>query len=251
MSKFLRKTAGLVLTGILTIATLCGCGSNKSGTGNVVKPSDENTFKITFMKDESVLGTTEVKEGVILSKNDYEKYETGENTEFIGWYETPTFLDASKKDLTKDTFTKDTILYGNFKSDSASEDTRVWYIVGTSDKGNLKDSNWAGANVEDSVKAEFELKATGNNNEFAITIDLYAGDQFQIIHDWSWDGQKGYGCFSGLDSTMFENGGGLGGTDNTSNVNVIMDGSYTITLTTNPDDEVHDTLTVTRNGDIK
>ena len=49
---------------------------------------------------------------------------------------------------------------------------------------------------------------------------------------------------------MFESGGGLGGTDNTSNVNVIMDGNYTINLTTNPDDEAHDTLTITRNGDI-
>lgn len=250
MSKFFRKTAGLILAGALTAAALCGCGSNKPAGGNDGKSSEKSIVKIAFMKNESVLGTAEVKESTILSKSDYEKYEASEGTEFMGWYETPAFLDASKKDLSKDTFTKDTVLYGNFKLKSASEDTRIWYIVGTSDKGSLKDSNWAGADVEDSVKKEFELKSTENNNEFTITIDLYAGDQFQIIHDWNWDGQKGYGCFTGLDSSMFESGGGLGGTDNTSNVNVIMDGNYTINLTTNPDDEAHDTLTITRNGDI-
>lgn len=251
MKKLLKRTAGLIMAVALTVAALCGCGRNKPGTGNDAKSSEESILKITFMKDESVLGTAEVKEGAVLSKNDYEKYETGGDVEFMGWYETPAFLDASKKDLSKDTFTKDTVLYGNFKSNSVSEDTRIWYIDGTSDKGSLKESNWAGANVEDSVKSEFELKSTGNNNEFAITIDLYAGDQFQVIHDWSWDGQKGYGYFTGLDNAMFESGGGLGESNNTSNVNVIMDGNYTITLTTNPDDEAHDTITITRNGDIK
>ena len=46
-----------------------------------------------------------------------------------------------------------------------------------------------------------------------------------------------------------ENGGGLGDTSSTSNVNVIMDGNYTITLTTDPSNEAMDTLVVTRNGD--
>ena len=47
-----------------------------------------------------------------------------------------------------------------------------------------------------------------------------------------------------------ESGGGLGASADTANVNVLMDGNYTITLTTNPSNKVQDTLIVTRNGDI-
>ena len=47
-----------------------------------------------------------------------------------------------------------------------------------------------------------------------------------------------------------ENGGGLSGSDSTSNVNVLMDGNYTITLTTNPDNMKQTTISVVRNGDV-
>ena len=147
------------------------------------------------------------------------------------------------------TFEEDTTLYGSFKSTDVTEDTRLWYIVGTGASSELAASSWAGA-VDDSVKESCQLKATGNAaNEFAITLNLYAGDQFQIIHDWAWDGQKGYGCFTTIDDTQMENGGGLSGSDSKSNINVIMDGNYTITLTTDPDNELMDTLTIVRNGD--
>ena len=46
-----------------------------------------------------------------------------------------------------------------------------------------------------------------------------------------------------------ENAGGLSGEDNTSNVQVKVDGNYTITLTTNPDNQAQDTLTIVRNSD--
>ena len=46
-----------------------------------------------------------------------------------------------------------------------------------------------------------------------------------------------------------ESGGGLGGSANTANVNVLQDGNYTITLTTDPDNAIQDTIVVVRNGD--
>lgn len=219
------------------MAVLCACG----GAGK-----DEIT--LTFMKGEETLGVITAAAGEAVSG--YEVYETAEDAEFLGWFETPTFLESSKKDLTTDTFLEDTVLYGSFKSTAVAEDTRVWYVVGDGASEVLVNSAWAGAAVEDDAKEACRLMPTGNGvNEFSITIDLFAGDQFQVIHDWAWDGQKGYGCFTAIEDSQMENGGGLGGSDDTSNVNVVMDGNYTITLTTDPDDSLQDTLTIVRNGD--
>ncbi len=243
MKKQFRRIAALVLAIIFVAASACACAKDDGQTNDA-------EYTITFMNGEETLGTATVKEGQVLGADDYSSFENREGYEFNGWFETPTFLESSAKDLTKDTFDKDTTLYGSFKSTNVAEDTRVWYIVGESSKGPLADSKWAGGDVEDSVKEEFELKATGENvNEFSITIDLYADDMFQIIHDWAWDGQKGYGCFTSIDDTQMENAGGLGGTSETSNVKVLMDGNYTITLTTDPDNSAQDTIEVVRNSE--
>lgn len=248
--RLFKKAMGIILSGAMVIATLCGCGKGDSNKEQTT--TEAATYKITFMNGETTLGTADVKEGSVIDSAAYKDYEALDGAEFLGWFETPTFLDASKKDLTTATFAKDTTLYGSYKMAASVTDERVWYVVGTSENGLLKDSAWAGAKVDEETRAKFEMKATGNaTNEFAITIDLYNGDQLQVIHDWAWEGQKGYGCFTDLDATMFENGGGLGGNDATNNVNVIMDGNYTITITTNPEDEAHDTITITRNGDIQ
>ncbi len=233
-----RKVLGIILVGMMTVMSVCACGSSKE---------EKKEITVTFMNGDTELGKVTGTAGETLSG--YDKYETVDGCEFLGWFETPTFLESSKKDLASATFDKDTTLYGSFKSTNVAEDTRLWYIVGTGASPELSASNWAGT-VEDSVKEACQLKATGNaTNEFAITLNLYEGDQFQVIHDWSWDGQKGYGCFTSLDDTQFANGGGLSGSDSTSNVNVLMDGNYTVTLTTDPDNSLQDTLTIVRNGD--
>ena len=95
----------------------------------------------------------------------------------------------------------------------------------------------------------FELKGTGNTNEFSVTMDLYEGDQFQLIADWAWDTQYGFGYITDYDESQLENGGGLSGNDKTSNINVLQDGNYTVTLVTNPDDEAQTQLSIVRNGD--
>lgn len=236
MKKKMKKIWGLILTLTAMMMLLCACGT-----------SEEQTITVTFMNGDTQLGQVTGTKGEVLA--DYAQYETVDGYEFLGWFETPTFLASSQKDLSTATFEEDTTLYGSFKSTAVTEDTRSWYIVGAGASPELAASNWAG-DVDDSVKEACQLKATGNTvNEFSITLNLYAGDQFQIIHDWSWDGQKGYGRFTTIDAAQMENGGGLSGSDSSANVNVIMDGNYTITLTTDPDNELQDTLAILRNGD--
>lgn len=248
--KYIKKYAGVVMGSVLLAATLTGCGqaAGEEQQETVAEVSSELT--ITFMNGEEELGKVTVNAGEVLAEENYAGYQEVDGAEFLGWYETPSFLESSKKDLAVDTFEESKTLYGCFKSSEVAEDTRVWYLAGTSSKGSLKDNNWADAGIDEAVKATFQLTATGNaTNEFAITIDLYEGDQFQVIHDWAWDGQKGFGCFTDVDASCMESGGGLGGTEATANVNVLMDGNYTITLTTDPDNAAMDTLVVVRNGD--
>lgn len=237
MKKKMKKLLGVVLACVAVVMSVCACGASP----------EKEAITVTFMNGDTQLGQVTGTAGETLA--DYVQYESVDGFEFQGWYETPTLLETSKKDLASATFDKDTTLFGSFKSLQVAEDTRVWYIVGTGGNPDLAASNW-GADVDAAVKDACQLKATGNAvNEFAITLNLYEGDQFQIIPDWSWDGQKGYGCFTSIDDTQMANGGGLSGEDSKSNINVLMDGNYTVTLTTDPDNSLQDTLTIVRNGD--
>ncbi len=251
-NSFVTKLLAGSMAAMLAIGGLTGCGSSVA-EGKEVEVKEAETPKeeltITFKNQDETLGTVKVGVDELLDKASYEAFEQSDNAEFNGWFETPSFLETSKKDLSKDTFEKDTTLFGDFRSAEVAEDTRHWYIAGSSQKGLLALNNWAGK-LTDEEKAQFELVPTGNaTNEFALTIDLFEGDQFQIIHDWSWDGQKGFGTFTDIDESQMENAGGLAGTDDKANVQVILDGNYTITLTTNPDNKAQDTLSVVRNSD--
>ena len=243
----LSKVAALLTGVVLTAGLLTGCGDTSSQAGSAASTAE--TITVTFMNQDETIGTATANVGEVLDKSSYEAFETAESGEFNGWYETPSYLESSKKDLTTDSFTKDTTLYGDFRAAEVSEDTRHWYIAGTSKTGSLALNNWA-ADLSDEEKAQFELVPTGNAvNEFSLTIDLYEGDQFQIIPDWSWDGQKGYGKFTQIDDAQMENAGGLADSVDKANVQVKEDGNYTITLTTNPDNQAQDTLTIVRNSD--
>lgn len=251
---FFTKMLACTMASMLAMAALTGCGSSAAVAAEGTEkeeaaPEQQQEITITFMNQEETLGTVTAVAGQTLDKASYEAFEQVENAEFNGWFETPSYLESSKKDPSVDTFSKDTTLFGDFRMAEVAEDTRQWYIAGSSKVGPLALNNWAG-DISDEEKATFELVPTGNAvNEFALTIDLFEGDQFQIIHDWSWDGQKGYGKFTDIDASQMEDGGGLAGTSDKANVNVLVDGNYTITLTTNPDNQAQDTLSIVRNSD--
>jgi len=225
MKKQLVKLS-MVIALCATMA-LAACACNKAGTPEVTEETTVAITEITvsFMNGQTKLGTVTVNSGEKVTG--FEKFESVDGYEFLGWFETPSFLASSQKDLTTETFSEDTTLYGSFKNNNVAEDKRKWTIVGTGLSPVLAESNWNNNCASSTVS----FQATGNEvNEFALTVDLFAGDQFQVIHDFGWDDQRGYGWFSDLDEACFENGGGLGGSAKTSNVNVIKDGNYTITL---------------------
>ena len=247
-----QSTSKLIAVILALILALSLCACEKGGNGDSGSGSGQGTpaeYTVTFMNGDTKLGEVKVAEGGKASG--YEAFESQPDSEFLGWFETPTFLESSKKDLSTLTVTGDMTLYGSFKSTNVAEDTRAWYIVGASTSGGiLAGSNWANAGVAEADREAFRLQPTGNAvNEMSITLDLYSGDQFQVVHDWQWDRQKGFGAFTQIDETQMANGGGLGGSSDKSNVNVIMDGNYTVTLTTDPDNPVQDTMTIVRNGD--
>ena len=242
-AKFRFKHVILAVCVTALAGFLAACGAEEE--------TPEVPVTVTFMNGEEALGSVETVQGATLNAADYEAYETVDGTEFLGWFKTPGYLEVSKTDPATDVFEEDTTLYGCFRSLVVTEDTRTWYIVGSSNyEGPLKDSAWADANVRPQLREAVQLTLTGNAvNEFAITMDLYEGDLFQLVHDWGWDGQIGFGFLTEYDESCFENGGGLSGSAKTSNIKVLADGNYTLTLTTNPDDEALTTFTIVRNGD--
>ncbi len=259
MKKTVKNLISIILCLIMTAALFMGCASNQNtdvsneennSTDNTVTDAPAERITVTFKDGLKKLGVVESTKGAKLDASSYSAFFVKEGFEFLGWYETPSFLEASKKDPATDVFTETTVLYGSFKSLETTADTRKWYIVGDSPAGGLlKESKWAGDVAADMMK-KFELTSTGNaTNEFSLTFDLFEGDQFQVIHDWQWDDQKGFACFTEIDGTQFESGGSLGGSADKANINVLVSGNYTITLTTDPDNKAYDTLSVVRNGE--
>lgn len=242
MKRSFKKFLAVTFVVATALMSLVACGGTKDKA---------NEITVTFMNGETELGKVTAKSGETLK--DFEKFEKVEGFEFLGWFETPTFLEPSKKDLATATFTEDTTLYGSFKSNNVTEDTRKWYVVGGGKSPVLVGSGWAGdENTSDAAKEACQLKPTGNaTNEFSVTLDLFAEDKLQVIADWKWEIQKGFGAFTEMDETLFENGGGLAGSAEKSDLIVKVDGNYTITLTTDPDNSAQDTMTIVRNGDPK
>ncbi len=240
----MKKILVLMTVVCLACAMFIGCSKEEEKNGN---DAQEKKVKITFMDGETVLGSVEAVSGKVLDKASYENYEKKEDHDFLGWYETPSFLEVSKKDLSKDSFTEDRNLYGSFKNNKVVEDTRRWYVVGETkaEEGFLKDSKWANASVEESVREKYELKKSDSApNTFVLTAAFDEGDNFQIISDWQWEGQKGFGCVTEYDENCLVSGGGLNDDTKKTNIKVAAAGTYVITLTTDPENPALDTISI-------
>ena len=167
-----KKTKIMWIT-IGMIAALCGCGSKQTSEEasavDAVQTQQAQEITVTFMKGEETLGTVQTLAGEIIESDAYEAYEKDDGAAFLGWYETPGFLESSKKDLTQDTFDENTTLFGSFEAKEVAADTRKWYVAGTSQTGILKDNNWAGSDVAEADREKFRLNSTGNQvNELSL-----------------------------------------------------------------------------------
>ena len=127
-------------------------------------------------------------------------------------------------------------------------DTTEYYLAGTG-AGDLKQNNWSETNHVLALTRDEKA----DHNKFDITISMYAGDAFQIVHDDSWTGQMGidfmYGVEDGEikdeDGNVVFSGVGMHGTD--IQLQPGHDGVYTFSLHTFPDGE--ETTYITYNKD--
>ncbi len=243
MAKSKWARAALTMAAVMVLTLSVGIASACTG-----QPED---YTVTFYDGTTVITTREVEEGGKVTEFepvdvDYEK----EGYVFNGWYATSDFTHDWSFDTIID---KDTNVYSMWSS--SKEDTRQWLIAGSSSAGGpLAAIGWNGGPIEG--ENGNILTKTEGKNEFTITIDLYAGDQFQFcIQDdegvWNTDDANGGGARGGQylveNEYMSAPGTGLG--DGQVNITVSVSGNYTLTLTTDAVDKNVGSITVVRNGD--
>lgn len=259
MKKFKGYGFTLCVTAFLLVG-LVGCDDTQTTT--TTTQEETTTYKVEFMDGNTVLHTEQVEEGDKVA----EYTPNVDGKEFLGWYIEPTFVHEFDFNVA---ITKDTKIFGSFVT--YQEDTRTWQIVGAGKSNLLRKSNWGAGNTEEHLLTK---KDVANKNVFTITTDLYANDEFQFAINKSWHNQRGNGylitttdadgeeCFS-KPSSIYDTGA------KKSNIKVLKDGNYTLTLTTYPaqdyyDEEAQgydeankeafnfsdvDTITFVRNGD--
>lgn len=204
----------------MTASLFAGC----TGT------SQETKFTVEYKDGDTVLKTEEVVEGGTAIEWTPEK----EGQTFVGWFATPTMSVAY--DFSKP-ITENTTIFAGFSA--YEEDTRTWAIVGSGKGDLLLSSNWG------KVISDAHLLEKTGDNEYSITLDLYAGDEFQLAINTSWHHKRGYGYLeSNTDAAGNEAFSGSGGIGETAakgqNIKVVQDGNYTITLHTHPGDDYYD-----------
>ena len=238
----LRKSGALmaaVMALSLTLGMTAACAEN------------EAKFTVTFYDGTTVITEKEVEEGGKVSA--FEPSDVGyekEDFTFDGWYATADFTFDWSFDNAID---KDTNVYSMWTS--SKEDTRQWTIAGSSSAGGpLAAIGWNGGPI--AGENGNILQKTEGKNEFTITIDLYAGDQFQFcIQDedgvWNTNDSDGGGARGGqyLEENDYMSAPGTGLGDGQVNITVSVSGNYTLTLTTDAEDKNVGSIKVVRNGD--
>ena len=135
-------------------------------------------------------------------------------------------------------------------------DTTEYYLAGGGG-GDLKQNSWNETNhVLKLVRDE-----TADHNLFNITIDMYKGDAFQIVHDDSWAGQMGITYFQDVEEdpdlgNVVKNeegevvfvGTGMFKVDIT--LQDGHDGTYTFSLHTFPDEDKDPYITYTKDAEL-
>lgn len=190
-------------------------------------------YTVTFYDDEAVLATQDVIEGEKATEYTPDK----DGYIFDGWYSTPTLTHEFDFDTP---INEDTSVFASFHN--YVEDTRDWYIVGSGTSPVLAASEWG--KLIDST-TQLTKSDEKNVNKFSITLDLFADDQFQFVINDAWNNQRGGGYLTTtkLDDTAYFEVAGSVYSDETkkSNITCLIDGNYTLTLTTYPGQDYYDT----------
>lgn len=215
---------GLAFCSLVALVS-CGNGNDKDNT---------TKYDVTFYDESTILKTVEVEEGQKVERPT--ELETKEGYTFINWFAT-----ASKNhvfDFDK-AINENVRVYAGFSL--YKTDNREWYVVGSGQSPLLTASSW-GKNIGPSFAM---TKTASNKNEFKITMDVIAGDEFQFAGpDWIHKRGFGYLISPTINSkTYFEGqGGGYGDVvAKGRNIKALISGNYTFTLNTYPADDTYDT----------
>ncbi len=198
-----KKWLSLVMAAAMAIsmtAIFAGC-NGENGNGNE-KPGDQIT--VTWYDGRSELKTEKLDKGSKATEWTPEK--TG--YEFKGWFEEASLSIAF--DFGK-ALQEDTDIFAKWlDTTNVTEDTNSYYVIGTG-SGTMKDSAWGHSPAAESLNLK---KVEGQTNAFTITLDMYAGDRFQICFGGGWDGQMGIGYLQGAEYADFAVGQNPYMTDN-------------------------------------
>lgn len=232
--KWLVILAVLLLVGVLAF-TLAACDPDDPGN-----EGQDNKVTVTFVHGNTTIRTEQVDKGSAATM--FEDYVPEiEGCDFLGWYAAPSMMIPFDFDTV--VFNEDTTIFAKAPNSNQPDDTRTWYLAGAFMSADLLENNYGAVLSE---AATFKPVA-GEKNTFEITVDLYEGDQFQLItgNTVGWLSQRGYGHIEDAtvgDVTYFTSDGGLGnpGTRRM-NAKVQVDGNYTLTLKTYPANDTYDT----------
>lgn len=222
---------------LVSMGTLAACDDPKPSPSESEQiqpssPADEQKVTVTYKNGDTVLKEESVKSGTVLTEWD----PTGTVTdEFFGWYAEPTL--THEFDFSS-AISEDTVIFGSFVG--YEKDERHWGIAGSGTASILASSNWGKVFNEEHY---LENVSTDTKNIFEITVNLFAGDQFQFTapvingDNISWGHQRGAKYLQdpvkdGVE--YFTVGGSLGGDNSTANITVAKDGKYEFVLTTYP-----------------
>lgn len=147
---------------------------------------DTTKHKVTFYDGNNVLKEVQVEDGATVesyvpSKDGYQ---------FIDWYSTPSY--GHKFDFSK-AITEDVSVFGGFTL--FTDDVRPFYVVGSGTSELLLGQDW-GKNINESHR----LTKVDGKNEYTITLDLLAGDEFQFASSSAWENKRGYGYLQPISS---------------------------------------------------
>lgn len=226
--------------------------TSSASSSTAASSSEETGVVVTFKVGDVTVHTENLGEdGGVPEYFDYEP----EEGELVGWYLTPTF---SRIYNFEDVLTESATLFGATSIYQA--DTRDYYLSGSGTSPLLSTNDWGKAPTD-----AHKLAKAADSNTYTLTTDFFANDSFQItsytdMDTLTWDWQIGAGYIINMSdlSGIVEGGGGINASNRKSNINILKDGNYTLTLKTYPDHDAANleekinnlnNLTIVRNGD--
>ncbi len=171
----------LVLSMVMLIGLFAACNNQTTQT-------DDNKVTVSWYQGSTLLKEEKVEKG---SKLTSWTPEVADKT-FTGWFSEASLTQAFDFETV---INEDTDLFAAFKSEAYVEDTNEYYLIG-SGSGSMKPSNWDHAASQSNLKMTKDTSVT-DKNVYKITIDMYAGDRFQICFGGDWNGQQGIGYIPG------------------------------------------------------